>query len=385
MGAHRWPAGRFRQQRGALGIVFGVSLLIAGLLAPRVASHQLLDAFGAATLRLGVSLAVVGLLMLLWREKAWWRVAVGVFVVLDLLLFGWSLVPSVDRSLYRGHTETSDVLARETGEVRVYWPTDPSHRNRRLDAENRVKFSYLSFGSFGPRDVGYWWEMREILLPNVGMLDGVSSVNNFEPLIVGRYADLLRVAMKTPELVNLMGATHVASDEPWPGGQPIHTVNEVTLYRLPDAPGRAWVVPSARQVASDDMLAALSDPDFDPVAEMLLETAFSDSQSPVSNLQSMTLQDGPNRVTIRASLDGPGYLVLADTWYPGWRATVDDQPAEILRANYAYRAVHLDGGEHIVEMVYRPDSVLVGGVVSLVAVLVIVAGLAVARRWEGRE
>jgi hypothetical protein len=393
IGAHTWPAGRFRQRRGALGIVFGVAQLIAGLAAPHVASHQLLEAFGAATLRLGLGLIAVGVLILAWREKAvrqargraWWRMAVAVFVTLDLLLFGWPLVPSVDRSLYQGSTETSDILAQETGPVRVYWPTDPSHRNRRLDAESRVKFTYLSFGAFGPRDVDYWWEMREALLPNAGMLDGIPAVDNFEPLLVGWYADVLRVAMKAPDLVPVMGATHVASDEPWPGGEPIHAVGDVTLYRLPDALGRAWVVPSARQVASDDILTALSEPEFDPTAEVLMETPVSDPRSPVSSFQSLTLQDGANRVTIRVSLDAPGYLVLADTWYPGWRAMVDGRPAEILLANHAFRAVPLDRGEHVVEMVYRPASVLVGGVVSLVAVMALVAGLLLARCREGRE
>jgi hypothetical protein len=393
IGAQRWPAGRFRQRRGALGIVFGVALLIGGLAAPRFASHQLLEAFGSATLRLGVTLIAAGVLILAWREKAvrqahgraWWRIAVAAFVALDLLFFGWPLVPSVDRSLYQGSTDTSDILAQETDPVRVYWPTDPSHRNRRLDAESRVKFTYLSFGAFGPRDVDYWWEMREAVFPNAGMLDGISLVNNFEPLLVGRYADVLRVAMKAPDLVPVMGATHVASDEPWPGGEPIHAVGDVTLYRLPGAPGRAWVVPSARQVTSDDFLTALSEPEFDPTAEVLLETLVSDSQSPVSSLQSLALQDGANRVTIRVSLDAPGYLVLADTWYPGWRATVDGRPAEILLANHAFRAVLLDGGEHVVEMVYRPSSVLVGGAVSLVAVMALVAGLLLARRREGRE
>jgi uncharacterized membrane protein YfhO len=94
------------------------------------------------------------------------------------------------------------------------------------------------------------------------------------------------------------------------------------------------------------------------------------------------LQDGPNRVTIRAALDAPGYLVLADTWYPGWRAAVDGEPVEILRANYAFRAVRLEAGEHTVEMVYRPTSVLVGGALSLVALAVIFVGLLLARKRE---
>lgn len=76
--------------------------------------------------------------------------------------------------------------------------------------------------------------------------------------------------------------------------------------------------------------------------------------------------------------------MLSDTWYPGWQATVDGEPADILRANYAFRAVRLDAGEHTVEMIYRPTLVLVGGAVSLVALALLVVGLLWAARREGR-
>ncbi len=98
----------------------------------------------------------------------------------------------------------------------------------------------------------------------------------------------------------------------------------------------------------------------------------------------VTLQDAPNRVTIHAVLDTPGYLVLTDTWYPGWQATVDGEPAEVLQANYAFRAVYLEAGEHTVEMDYQPTSVLVGKAVSLTTLTLLVVGLPLTRRKEAR-
>jgi len=382
LGAQRWPAGRSGQRRGALGIVVGIALLIGGLAAPRVVSG-IPATFGPATAWLGGTLAVAGALTLLRCNADWWRVAVGAFVALDLLFFGWPLVPTVDRFLYRGATETAIVLECEPDVGRIYWPTDPTNRNRDL-AEYRVKFSYLAFDSFGPRDVAHWWEMREALLPNVGMLDGIASANNFDPLLVGRYAELLGAAASAPDLLRVMGVTHVAGESASAVDVPVHTTPAMRLSRLPDAPGRAWVVPAARRVAAEEMLAALSNPDFDPLAEVLLETPISSSKSPVSSFQSLTLQDAANRVTIRAVLDAPGYLVLADTWYPGWRAMVDGEQVEILRANYAFRAVWMEAGEHVVEMVYRPLSVTGGGAVSLAALVLLAVGLAMTRRKETR-
>jgi uncharacterized membrane protein YfhO len=68
----------------------------------------------------------------------------------------------------------------------------------------------------------------------------------------------------------------------------------------------------------------------------------------------------------------PGYLVRAYTYYPGWRATVDGRPTEILRANYAFMALPLGPGEHRVELRYRPVSLTFGAVVSGLSLLVVI-------------
>jgi len=402
LGAQSWPSGQRGQRRGALWVTGGIALLLGGLVGPHLVP-VMPSTFGPATARLGGTLAIAGALMLLrcsaaaWPKRiqsgsedkaeaeratdstaAWWQAAVGIFVGLDLLLAGWPLIPTIDRSLYRGATATAAALHEEPGPVRVYWPADPTHLNREYDAEQQAKFSYLAFKDFNPRDVSHWWEMREALLPNVGMLDGVACANNFDPLLVGRQVDMLEATIETPELLQLMGVTHVVSDRPWIDGEEIEGggLKAATLYRLPRALGRAWVVPAARQVDAGEMLAALADPTFDPTAEVLLEQPISRAQSPASSIgYQMTLQDSPNRVTIRAALDAPGYLVLADTWSPGWRAAVDGEPAEVLRANYAFRAIWLDTGEHNVEMVYRPTVALVGAAISLTVLALLVAGV----------
>jgi hypothetical protein len=68
-----------------------------------------------------------------------------------------------------------------------------------------------------------------------------------------------------------------------------------------------------------------------------------------------------------------GYLVLLDSYYPGWRAYVDGKQAEILRANYAFRAVRVPAGKHRVEFVYRPWSFYAGlSLTSLALILGIV-------------
>ncbi len=59
-------------------------------------------------------------------------------------------------------------------------------------------------------------------------------------------------------------------------------------------------------------------------------------------------------------------------WYPGWRATVDGAPAPLLRANYAFRAVRLEPGQHQVHLTFAPRSWRLGLAISGLTLLVLV-------------
>jgi uncharacterized membrane protein YfhO len=63
-----------------------------------------------------------------------------------------------------------------------------------------------------------------------------------------------------------------------------------------------------------------------------------------------------------------GMAVLADTWFPGWQATVDGRSAPILEVYGALRGVVVEQGVHRVEMVYRPWSARLGGLMTLLGI-----------------
>jgi uncharacterized membrane protein YfhO len=60
-----------------------------------------------------------------------------------------------------------------------------------------------------------------------------------------------------------------------------------------------------------------------------------------------------------------GFLVLSDTYYPGWQVFVDGEEAKIYQADYLFRAVPLKQGEHVVEFRYSPSSFRTGLAISL--------------------
>lgn len=76
------------------------------------------------------------------------------------------------------------------------------------------------------------------------------------------------------------------------------------------------------------------------------------------------LVDEPERLRLEVSTPYWAYLVLADSYYPGWTATVDGVPVRIYRANYIFRAVWVPPGTHQVEFRYLPESFRRGYVIT---------------------
>ncbi len=79
------------------------------------------------------------------------------------------------------------------------------------------------------------------------------------------------------------------------------------------------------------------------------------------------------RVEIQATTSQPGLLVLSDSYFPGWIATVNGSPREIHRVDIALRGVLLPSGEHTIVFEYQPRWFQIGVVVSLIGWLLALA------------
>jgi uncharacterized membrane protein YfhO len=91
-----------------------------------------------------------------------------------------------------------------------------------------------------------------------------------------------------------------------------------------------------------------------------------------------------NHVTIDAQTPVPAIVRLADLWYPDWVATVDGQPAAILKADYLLRAVAVPAGRHRIEFRFESKAVRNGMMLSAlglaVAMGLLLAGVFTRRR-----
>jgi hypothetical protein len=191
-----------------------------------------------------------------------------------------------------------------------------------------------------------------------------------------------------PTLLRTYGVTHVLSMLRIPSlGPPLNQARASAggAYIHP-VPGSARVrVVRGSVLARDNQHArgVLSSPGFDPDRMVVLHETearvrATEPARPVSGSSARIVAERGDELVIRANAPEGGFLVVADTFYPGWTAQVDGAPARIERANLSVRAVALPRGEHEVRFQYRPTALRRGAVISALAWLVIALVAAVA-------
>jgi len=146
---------------------------------------------------------------------------------------------------------------------------------------------------------------------------------------------------------------------------------------------RVWLADVARVIEEPKaQLARLAAPDFDPRREVVLESDPETTVLPIPGPET----DGPagrariaaydpERVSIEVEADRAALLVLSDLHYPGWEASLNGNPVEILRADYLFRAVGVPAGRSEVLFRYRPGSLWIGAGLSILGALAAVMGL----------
>jgi uncharacterized membrane protein YfhO len=145
------------------------------------------------------------------------------------------------------------------------------------------------------------------------------------------------------------------------------------------------VLPVASQAAA---LTAMHDPSFDPRTTAVIEGSLPNDMRALEGTQSDSggssvevTHYSDDRVILDAKMDRDGVVVLTDTYYPGWKATVDGKPVPIHAADYAFRGVFVPRGEHTVVFEYDPVSFKAGVTLALLALVGLAAGLV----WDHRR
>ena len=153
------------------------------------------------------------------------------------------------------------------------------------------------------------------------------------------------------------------------------------LVRISTARPRAFVATRVRWYANDDALVA----DLRAADLSTVHLVGSGPDGGDGNLVPCSIATkAPERVELSCDSPHGGYVVLLDSYAPGWTATVDGRDAPILRADLLVRAVKIDPGPHAIVFAYRTPGLRAGAVVSAIAWLLLGAAALLVRRRRGK-
>jgi len=347
-------------RRYALAAGAGILLvgLIGGLWAwvASGAYERVAPGLGAYTLlqiaRFGLFCVLAAVLvgLLPWRK----RLAAGLLVVLlaaDLFWFFVKFTPATRPEYLHLQAQSIELIKQDTG-----WP--------------RI----LALGRDGIHRMG----------PNTPMIVGLEDIQGSDSLDIGAYRRLLN-GLSSEELgfpqpdptlpaLDLLGVKYIVSAVELKSipGVSLLPHYDSWLYLNEQALPRAFTVPDY-VVKSEDAqaLAAVTSRDFEPSKKAVFvgpDRPSGRHRPPLLSKPVQVTAHEPNAVTVVGDLRPGQVLVLADAYYPGWRAFQDGRECRVLRADYALRAVQIEQPCKQVRFVYLPASFTVGAFASLAAV-----------------
>lgn len=189
------------------------------------------------------------------------------------------------------------------------------------------------------------------------------------------------------ELPFLQGIRRVKGPARTPSGE------ETYLYRFDADHPYSWVTPVAVKAGDDQVLATLLDLRFDPRRAALFDQSADVSVAPAVRalpeplaISTSVRRYAPGNVQIDLSAPAPAgaSLIVSENYYPGWRATVDGQPARLGRADLTLIGVELPPGGKTVELTFQSPAYERGKTITWIAIAIGVLALA-AGVWRDRR
>jgi hypothetical protein len=351
----------FRKEKiKKVGIIF-IPLII--LLATVVLTF-FIKTRGSVSLRnlilpIGLSL-FVGILILL--KKKIFILILCFLAVAELFRYGWKYTPFSSPGL----------VFPETPVLTFFQNTDPPFRVSPGDVIPMNMWVPYNIESISGYDALYpvWWARLLSVInnqsPEYGTFSYYAPFEQYE----SRWFDLLNnryLFVLTP-----------SKESDWSLAAKIQKIDKfkkvfqdksVSIFENKDVLPRAFFVSDWEVLSDEETLKKLIDPKFPLNRKIIIDKNPGIEKS--NGAKSGIHYDfySAEKSILNINTDKDGLLFVSDAWYPGWKAKVDGKDAFIYRADYAFRAVAVTKGIHNVEFIYDPESLRMGELLSLIAVL----------------
>ena len=195
-----------------------------------------------------------------------------------------------------------------------------------------------------------------------------SSVGGYHAVKLRRYDDLINQYFsetdnkKTLNILNMLNTKYIL----------LGSLQEPRAEINPNANGNAWFVSDIQFVKTpNEEIKAVGEIDNKKTAVVSVEDQ---KYFEGKNLQSdstavIELKNyQPNQLEFKTQSKTPQLAVFSEIYYPkGWKMLLDGKEVPYIKANYLLRAVFVPAGNHEVKMVFEPEVIEKGKIISMSA------------------
>lgn len=342
----QWPIATRNIRRTLVGLVGLCSGAVVLVFNEWINNNELLNTtFNTVILGAAISALTLGLFWLMMKNP-------------QITLYRWLLVGLVVFELFTVNMDT------ETN----YDSQPPSQQ---LSFNPPPLIAQALAGSDMPFRVDGYRSLHD----NYGSLYQLADIRGISPLFLNSTHTLIQDGgLINPTAWELFAVRYVYTDWetlPVPSeiiGTGEDRYGEVKLHQLSDPRPFAIMLYDSVQVDSDDAARnLLADTNFNPRRTIILEQSanieFPDEAPEDTTVAIIDYK--PESFTIQVNTPADGVLSVANPDYPGWTATIDGKPTEIIRAYGALQALRVQAGEHTIQFVFEPLSYRIGALVSI--------------------
>ncbi|MEI7904234.1 MAG: YfhO family protein [Candidatus Firestonebacteria bacterium] len=273
--------------------------------------------------------------------------AIILFVFIDLLLNGLNVNPVIADNAFSVNSQAVPVV-NAGGKDKYRILVDP-----RTHAGFSKLFLEDSYGGGAPFDRrSSVSEAKKLLFQNYNIAEKIESANSYDPMAPGEQENQFMTMMNSlgkNRLLDIYNVKYVFSYERIiaPELELIAEQNRIKIYKNSSCLPRIFV----SALLPKDVGGALN------------------SVSGMAGSKASIIEYRNREVVIETETDAPGWLVLTDTLYPGWKAYVDDKQVEIKPAYKTFRAVNVMPGKHNVRFIYDSMIFKIGAAITLFSLI----------------
>jgi hypothetical protein len=206
-----------------------------------------------------------------------------------------------------------------------------------------------------------------------------NSIGGYHPAKLQIYQDLIehQISKNNIQVLNMLNTKYVIVNDP--------QTNQPAAQLNPEALGPCWLVKGIRFV--QDGRAEMAALDNTPLKDTaIVQMKFKDriAATPVAD-STASLQFVFNKndsIRYMSQSSAPQFAVFSEIYYDrGWNAYIDDEPAPVIKTNYALRGLMLPAGKHNIVFRFEPAAYRIGNMISLIATLILYAITLFAAYW----